>query len=98
MNWHRSLYWRIAIGLVVFLAAMLLVQAMLFTWAVTQSGRTLPGQLPNRFAQGVALEIGAALEREPSLDLEAYVREQFAQAQYPFTVVLADGRSASIGG
>ena len=38
-TWYRSLYWRIALGVVGFLAAMLVVQAMLFVWAVSQSGR-----------------------------------------------------------
>jgi len=36
MHWHRSLYWRVAFGVVAFLAAMLVVQAMFFTWAVSQ--------------------------------------------------------------
>src|SRR5437762_234087 len=45
-RWYRSLYWRIAFGVVAFLAAMLVVQAMLFVWAVSETGRTLPGQSP----------------------------------------------------
>ena len=39
-TWHRSLYWRVAFGVVAFLAAMLVVQAMLFVWAMAQFGRT----------------------------------------------------------
>ena len=50
MSWHRSLYWRIAIGFVLFLAAMLVVQAVLFTWVISRSGETVPGQSPGRFA------------------------------------------------
>ncbi len=41
-RWYRSLYWRIALGVVGFLAAMLVVQAMLFVWAVSQSGAVCP--------------------------------------------------------
>jgi len=51
MTWYRSLYWRIALGVVGFLAAMLIVQAVLFVWAVSQSGRSLPGQSPARQAR-----------------------------------------------
>src|SRR5579872_1309007 len=95
MHWYRSLYWRIALGFVAFLATMLVVQAMFFTWAVAQSGRTLPGQSPPRFAQTVAIDLAGALEREPALDVAHYVHEQYAQVTYPFYVVLADGRTAS---
>ena len=41
MRWYRSLYWRIAFGVMAFLVTMLVVQAMLFVWAVSQSGRSL---------------------------------------------------------
>ena len=86
MHWYRSLYWRIALGFVAFLAAMLVVQAVLFAWVVARSGRTLPGQSPNDFAQTVALDLANALERDPTLDLARYVHEQYAQATHPFFV------------
>jgi hypothetical protein len=65
MRWYRSLYWRIALGGVGFLAAMLVVQAMLFVWAVSQTGRTLPGQSPMRLGATVALDLASVLERDP---------------------------------
>ena len=37
MRWHKSLYWRIAMA-VLFLAAMLVVQAMLFVWSSHDRG------------------------------------------------------------
>src|SRR6059036_3218959 len=92
MHWHRSLYWRIAIGFVLFLAAMLVVQAVLFTWVVSRSGETIPGQSTIGFAQTVALDVGAALEHDPQLDLDRYVGEQFASVAHPFFVMLAGGR------
>ena len=97
MNWHRSLYWRIALGVVGFLAAMLAAQAMLFVWVVAQSGRTLPGQSPARFAQMIAQDAGDALERDPELDLGHYLNEQYAQYTHPFFVMLADNRVIAIG-
>jgi len=96
-HWYKSLYWRIAIGLVVFLAAMLVVQAMLFTWIVAQSGRTLPGQSPDRFAETVALDLRNALEREPQLDVARYIRDEYAEHTHPFFVMLADGRVVTSG-
>jgi len=97
MRWHKSLYWRIAIGFVLFLAAMLVVQAMLFVWVVARSGRTVPGQSPGRFSETVALDLADALGREPDLDVARYVRDQYAQDSHPFFVMLADGRLITSG-
>src|SRR5262249_13538617 len=97
MNWQRSLYWRTALGVVGFLAAMLAAQAMLFVWVVAQSGRTLPGQSPVRFAQMIAQDVGDALERDPELDLSHYLNEQYAQYTHPFFVMLTDNRIVSVG-
>ena len=97
MRWHRSLYWRIALGVVGFLAAMLVVQAVLFVWAVSQTGRTLPGQSPVRLAAGVALDLGNLLERDPQADVDKYVHDQYAQYTHPFFVLLTDGRVVTSG-
>ena len=92
MTWHRSLYWRIALGVIGLLAVMLLVQAMLFVWVVSQSGRSLPGQSPGRLGLTVALDLANVLEREPKVDLARYVQDQYAQYTHPFFVMMADGR------
>src|SRR5262249_52327581 len=97
MRWHRSLYWRIALGVVAFLAAMLVVQALFFVWAVSQSGRSLPGQSPGRLGRTVALDLSNLLERDPKADVAQYVREQYAQYEHPFFVMLADGRVITSG-
>src|SRR5476649_635561 len=97
MTWYRSLYWRIALGVVGFLAAMLLVQAMLFVWVVSQSGRSLPGQSPGRLSFSVALDLASALERDPQVDLARYVHDQYAQYTHPFFVMLADGNLITSG-
>jgi two-component system OmpR family sensor kinase len=98
VRWYKSLYWRIALGFVLFLAAMLVVQGILFVWVVARSGRTLPGQSPGRFSETVALDLSNALAREPALDVARYVREQYAQGTHPFFVMLADGRMIASGG
>jgi two-component system OmpR family sensor kinase len=97
MRWYRSLYWRIALGVVAFLAAMLVVQAMLFVWVVSQSGRSLPGQSPGRLGRTVALDLANLLERDPKADLAQYVREQYAQYEHPFFVMMSDDRVITSG-
>ena len=97
MHWYRSLYWRIALGVVGFLAAMLVVQAVLFVWVVSQSGRSLPGQSPGRLALTVALDLASELERDPQVDLARYIRDQYAQYTHPFFVMMADGRVITSG-
>jgi two-component system OmpR family sensor kinase len=96
-TWHRSLYWRVALGVVAFLAAMLVVQAMLFVWAISQFGRTLPGQSPGRLGMTVALDVANLLERDPQTDLTQYIREQYAKYEHPFFVMMADGRLITSG-
>jgi hypothetical protein len=90
-RWYRSLYWRIAIGFVLSLAAMLIGQAMLFVWVLSRSGPRLPGE-PERFAQTVAIDLGQALESEPELDVTGYISDQYARDAHPFFVMLADER------
>ena len=97
MTWYRSLYWRIALGVVGFLAAMLMVQAILFVWVVSQSGRSLPGQSPGRFGLTVALDLASVLERDPEVDLARYVNDQYAQYTHPFFVMRADGTVITSG-
>jgi hypothetical protein len=97
MTWYKSLYWRIALGVIGFLAAMLIVQAMLFVWAVSQSGRSLPGQSPARFSVTIALDLSSALERDPATDLTRYVHDQYAQYTHPFFVMLVDGTLITSG-
>jgi signal transduction histidine kinase len=96
-HWYQSLYWRIAIGVVAFLAAMLVVQAMLFVWALRQTGRTLPGQSPARLGMTVAADLATVLEREGQIDLAKYVTEQYRQYDHPFFVMMKDGRFVTSG-
>lgn len=98
MTWYRSLYWRTAIGFMVCLAAMLVVQALVFLWVASRSGPTAPGQPPERFAETVAAEMSAAMERDPALDLTRFVREEYGKDAHPVLVMMTDGRIASNGG
>ncbi len=98
MRWYRSLYVRIAIGFVVCLAAILVVQAMLFVWVASRSGPRVPGQPPERFAETVGLQIADALAMDPSLDIARYVRDEFGRDTHQVVVVMSDDRVMTNGG
>jgi len=97
MRWYRSLYWRIALGVVGFLALMLVIQAVFFVWAVSQSGRSASGMSPGRLGMAVALDLSSLLERDANADVEKYLKEQYAQYEHPFFVMLQSGRVITIG-
>ena len=97
MTWYRSLYWRIAVAFIACLALLLMVQGFLFVWMMTRAGSTVPNQPPERFAQTIAIDVSQALERDPALDVERYVRQEYATDSQPFVVVVADGRVLEIG-
>ena len=54
--WHRSLYWRTAIGAFACLTGMLLAQAALFLWLASRSDRPLLGQSAPRVLRIVSLD------------------------------------------
>jgi signal transduction histidine kinase len=91
--WYRSLYWRIGLGFIACVAGLLIAQAVLFVWLTIPSQGTLPGGSPQRFATLVASDISSALEADPSLDLEKYVRENFDHVTRPIVIFLRDGRT-----
>ena len=95
LRWYRSLYWRIGIGLVAFLALMLAAQGALFVWTLDQTAGTMPARSPRRLAVLVASDLGTAISADPSLDLQRYVREQYAHVFQPFVVIMRDGRTVS---
>src|ERR1700686_1376222 len=96
--WYPSPYWRIAIGFMLCLAVMLVVQAVLFIWVASRAGPTMPGQPPARFAKTVALDIAGAIEREPTLDVEKFVHEQYGRDSHPVLVIMRGGRVIENGG
>ena len=94
-RWYRSLYWRVALGLFAFFALMLGAQSALFVWMVDQTAGSIPARSPRRLAIIVASDVADAIDADPALDLQRYVREQYAHVFQPFVVVMRDGRVAS---
>ncbi len=94
-HWYRSLYWRIAIGLIAFLALMLLAQGALFLWTTDRIAGSMPARSPRRLAIIVASDVGNALEADSNLELEQYIRAEYGHVFQPFFVLMRDGRTVS---
>ena len=94
-TWYHSLYWRLALGLIAFLALALAAQGLLYIWFTDRMAGSMPARSPRRLAVLVASDVGAALGREPSLDLQAYMRDQYGHVFQSLVVLMDDGRTAT---
>ncbi len=92
--WYRSLYWRIALGFVLFLSALLAVQAALTFWVIGRAEEAVPPQLLGEYAALVASDLSASLEADPKLDLNEHLRSRYGALPRPTYVIMADGRVA----
>ena len=90
-RWFSSLYWRIALGFIVLLAIMLAAQAASFVWIAVQTEQGQPERVGQDFAELVAGEFEAALQRDPSLDLKAYAASRLAGFHRPAFVTFTHG-------
>src|SRR4249920_3571436 len=95
LQWHRSLYWRIALGLFAFLALMLAAQGALFLWMTDRIAGSMPARSPRRLAELVATDVSAAMNVNANLDLQSYLPEQYGEILQTFVVVMRDGRTFS---
>src|SRR5688572_12743376 len=93
--WHQSLYWRIALGLFGLVALMLVAEGALFLWISDRLAGAMPARSPRQLAGLVARDVGAALTRDPTLNLDTYLADQYADVAQTFFVALRDGRVAS---
>lgn len=90
-RWHRSLYWRIALGFIVLLAVLLVAQAASFVWIAVQTEGGQPARVGQDFAALVANEFESALAQDPALDLREYAQRRLAEFHRPAFVALRDG-------
>ena len=93
--WYRSLYWRIAVGLVAFVALMLAAQGTLFIYTSDRIAGSMPATSPRRLAVLVASDLSAALNTDPTIDIDEYVKDQYSNVFQPFIVLMRDGREIS---
>ncbi|HEY2433203.1 MAG TPA: HAMP domain-containing sensor histidine kinase [Vicinamibacterales bacterium] len=85
-RWYRSLYSKIAIGYVVLLATLLLVQTSLAVWMSGQLwGRA--NRTPAQVADVVAQDLETQLSEYPGLDLAAHLKAKYGRGYPPFAVV-----------
>lgn len=95
VRWHRSLYWRVGLGLIAFLALMLAAQGALFLWTTDRIAGSMPARNPQRLAAIVASDLSAALTDDPALNLDAYVRDHYSHVFRTFLVVMETGQTVS---
>jgi two-component system sensor histidine kinase BaeS len=94
--WYRSLYWRIAIGFVLFLAAVLAVQAGALVYLISRM-EVGPGPPPPEVTRLVARDLGEALTANPTLDIHQFFRQQY-EGRVPLVAIMKDGRVISSDG
>lgn len=91
-SFGRSLYWRIGLGLILFLAITLTLQVGLFIWVAGETEGGMPERMGRDFAELVASEFESALTSDPALDLETYARRRISELHRPAAIIFADGR------
>jgi signal transduction histidine kinase len=94
--WYRSLYWRIGIGFVLFLAAVLALQGGILMWLISRM-EVGPGRTPPDVSRFVARDLGDALSTNPHLDIEQFLRREY-EGRIPLVVVMKDGGLFSTDG
>lgn len=92
--WYRSLYWRIAAGLVAVLALMLMSQGLLFVYFTYPQAGSIQSRTPAQLAALAAAELSTALADDPHTDIEQFIRSEYGRALQPVVVAMRDGRTA----
>jgi signal transduction histidine kinase len=87
----RSLYWRIGLGFILFLAITLALQAVLFIWVAGETEGGMPERMGRDFAELVASEFEAELARNAQFDLRAYAEKRVNELHRPAVILFADG-------
>jgi signal transduction histidine kinase len=91
----RSLYWRIGLGFIFFLAITLGLQVALFIWVAGETEGGMPERMGRDFAELVASEFESALDRDPKLDLRAYAEKRVRELHRPAAIIFPDGTSVA---
>ena len=81
--WYKSLYWRVGLGFVLFLALVVSVQAGALVWL---TGRVQYGPPSASSTRVIADELSAALGSDPALDIAQFFRQQDERLLYFFVL------------
>ena len=95
-SWYRSLYWRIGLGIVLFLAAVLAVQGGTLVWLISRM-EVPPGPTPPEVTRSAARDLGEALTFNPKFDIQEFLRQEYGD-RVPLVAVMKDGRVISSDG
>lgn len=90
-RWYRSFYWRIALGFIACVAVLLIAQALFFLWMAERAGMPLLAKSPEHLAPVVASDLSAAIDAEPKLDVQQYIKDRFGKRSPQVVVVMKDG-------
>jgi len=94
-RWYRSFYFRIGFVFVVFVVAVVIAQNAIFGVMIARTaGPAFPGRPPNNLAAILAADVGSALAANPQLDVDSYLRTEYARAR-PLYVMMKNGGVAS---
>jgi signal transduction histidine kinase len=94
LPWRRSLYWRIGITFVALVLVVLVVQSVMFGYILVRANLQDPDRSPNNVATTVAADLRAALEKDPHLDLDAYLSSRYGSEPWNVFVVMRSGDTA----
>ncbi len=94
-SFTRSLYWRIGLGFILFLAITLVLQVGLFIWVAGATEGGMPERMGRDFAELVASEFESELARDPEMDLRAYAQRRVNELHRPAAIVFADGSAVA---
>ena len=95
-KWYQSLYWRIAIGFVLFLAAMLALQGGALVYLIAGM-EVAPGPPPPEVTRLVARDLGEALAANPKLDIQQFFLQEY-EGRVPLVAIMKDGRVVTTDG
>jgi two-component system sensor histidine kinase BaeS len=94
-SFARSLYWRIGLGFILFLAITMVLQVLLFIWVAGEREGGMPERMGRDFADFVASEFEAELAANPQLDLRAYAERRIGELHRPAVIVFPDGSAVA---
>jgi signal transduction histidine kinase len=98
-RWWNSLYWRVGLGFVAFVVALLLVQSAIFIYWVERPGQAGPRHTQLRRVLTASAALGRAFERGDRIDIDAVLRsEPDGRGGGPLYIVLADGTEHAADG
>jgi hypothetical protein len=82
IRWYRSFYFRIGFSFVTFVVGLLVLQTLFFNIVLERA--PLRGS-PNIVVAVVAADLTAALTNDPAIDIDDYLKAQYATAQPPMS-------------